>query len=477
MARPRRATRRAIAVAVALAAAVIAAAAGTLAYARLVAGFEFQRALGFQELPGGRFLVTDGGGADFTDAGSSVFIVDRGGRVSWRAEAGLRFAHSAVLLSNGNALVPDTNGDRLVEIAPDGSIAWTSESWGGGAGTLANGVRLDYPNHATELEGGRFLVSSRYGSAVIETDRTGEVYWEYYGATRQHAPRRLPGGTTLIADSDRDRVIEVAPDGGIVWSYGEGLSWPRFAQRLANGDTLITDSGNDRVVEVTPDGEIAFEYGRGELSAPYQAEELAGGTIMIADAQHGRLVEIDREGRVLWTFSRKRPLRRWLAMPSRLANGGAERADRSGRPAGWRACDLLAPDGADWYRDAYDARSGTASFAIRASLPGDDNRFWGQFVRAPREGTAVLRAWASAEGVAVGAGVGVTFVDRRGGLIGGTSSKPISGDAGWTELVAIAEIPEGTAAVGVTLSLIGPGLARWDDVTLRVLEPREADRP
>ena len=80
-------------------------------------GFFFQRALGFQVLPDGDFLVTDGGGADWSDRGSKVFIIDAGGRLRWLHEGDLHFAHSSIMLRNGNILVPDTNADA--------SSSWT----------------------------------------------------------------------------------------------------------------------------------------------------------------------------------------------------------------------------------------------------------------------------------------------------------------------------------------------------------------
>ncbi|MCX7023351.1 MAG: hypothetical protein NT080_01875 [Spirochaetes bacterium] len=427
--------------------------------------FEFQRALGFQVLPDGRILVTDGGGADFSDTGSKVFIIDRSGRVTWKAKTRLRFAHSAVMLSNGHVLVPDTNADRLVELDGAGKVAWTSQSWGGGTGLLSDGTKLDYPNHATELPNGHFLVSGRYNDLVFETDREGTVFWAFRGAKRQHAPRRLPDGNTLIADSDGNRIIEIDNSGAIVWSYSEGLNWPRFAQRLPDGNTLIADSDNDRILEVTPTGDVVFEYGRGVLSKPYQVEELPGGTILIADAQHGRLVEIDRTKKVVWTYRRRNLLKRWLSMPGILVNGGAEAVNGTGVPSDWVACDLLAPDAGVWTGDTVIKRSGHSSFSIRGNEGEGLNRFWGQYIKANAGETIVLRAYIKTESVAQGAGLSVNFVDRTGGIQGGVNSVAVSGDSDWKETVIIAPVPEGAAVIGVTLSLIGPGSAWWDDVT------------
>jgi PGF-CTERM protein len=43
------------------------------------------------------------------------------------------------------------------------------------------------------------------------------------------------------------------------WTLEGDLNWPRDADRLPSGNTLVTDSSNHRVVEVTPEGEIVWE--------------------------------------------------------------------------------------------------------------------------------------------------------------------------------------------------------------------------
>lgn len=429
--------------------------------------FVFQRALGFQVLEGGRILVTDGGGQDWSDAGSKVFIIDAKGRVLWLHDTGLRFAHSAAMLSNGNVLVPDTNADRLVELDVSGREVWTSDSWGGGTGVLSDGTRIDYPNCVEELADGRFLVSSRYTSTVLEVDRAGKVYWSYRGASKQHAPRRLASGNTLIADSDGDRIIEVDRGGKIVWERATGLRWPRYAQRLPNGNTLITDSNDNRIVEVDPSGAEVFEYGRGVLATPYQAEELEDGSIMIADAQHGRLLRIGRDKRILWKYERKRnPIARWLSLPGRLENGGAERVAADGKPDRWIACDLTAPEGAAWARDTAIKAAGDASLAISATGGPGLNRWWGQYVRHIGRGSVTLKGLVKTKGVAQGAGLSINFIDARGGIIGGANTPSASGDSDWRRVIVAAPVPKGTVAIGVTLSLIGPGQAWWDEVEL-----------
>jgi hypothetical protein len=114
----------------------------------------------------------------------------------------------------------------------------------------------------------------------------------------QHNPDYLESEdgtpTILVADSDNDRVVEFERDCGDadpglhagtppeechwdeVWELGENqFNWPRDADRLPNGNTLVTDSLNHRVVEVTPEGEVVWEART--PWGPYDAERVKYG--------------------------------------------------------------------------------------------------------------------------------------------------------------------------------------------------------
>jgi len=108
----------------------------------------------------------------------------------------------------------------------------------------------------------------------------------------------------LVADSENDRVVEYERDCGdadprlgagtppencewdLVWSV-DGFNWPRDADRLPNGNTLVADTLNHRVVEITPDGEVVWEFHA--PWAPYDAErgERASDGPTMADAGTG----------------------------------------------------------------------------------------------------------------------------------------------------------------------------------------------
>jgi len=119
------------------------------------------------------------------------------------------------------------------------------------------------------------LVSPRNFDMVLLIDReTGEIrrrlgrYGRHEILREQHNPDYLRSDagrdTFLVADSDNDRIVEYERGGErwrLSWRVGSGetLDWPRDADRLPDGNTLIGDSRNDRVIEVTPDGEVVWE--------------------------------------------------------------------------------------------------------------------------------------------------------------------------------------------------------------------------
>jgi hypothetical protein len=110
--------------------------------------------------------------------------------------------------------------------------------------------------------------------ALVDTERA-EIVWAQSGPwVRQHDAQLLPSGNLLLFDNEgdanghsRSRVIELEPaSSGIVWSYTGTAAAPleslsRSSQsRLANGNTLIVESMAGRVIEVAPDGDIVWEF-------------------------------------------------------------------------------------------------------------------------------------------------------------------------------------------------------------------------
>ncbi len=145
-------------------------------------------------------------------------------------------------------------------------------------------------------------------------------------------------GNILISDQFNNRVVEVAPDGHIVWTFGSGnptLCNPgpgtiiglNDAERLSGGLTLLAGTGipagsqsfpkgcaDNRVIVVNQQGSIVWQYGQAgvtgsgpnELNTPVFAIQLPSRNIMIVDQANNRVIEIDRSSKQLvWSYGPK----------------------------------------------------------------------------------------------------------------------------------------------------------------------------
>ena len=91
-----------------------------------------------------------------------------------------------------------------------------------------------------------FMVSLRSFDLVIEINRVGEIIWSFGPGVikHQHYPKVLDDGTVLIYDNGNGRVIRVARDHTILWTY-EGLYAPFL------GDNDLLPDGNYKIVQTT----------------------------------------------------------------------------------------------------------------------------------------------------------------------------------------------------------------------------------
>jgi Arylsulfotransferase (ASST) len=123
---------------------------------------------------------------------------------------------------------------------------------------------------------GNVLVSLRHLNMLAVMDLESDTFvWALRGSWRaQHDAKVLPNGHILLFDDEggllkhgKSRVLEISPDtGGIVWSFDGADDDPLYstirgsAQRMTGGDTLISESTSGRILEVTPDGSVVWEY-------------------------------------------------------------------------------------------------------------------------------------------------------------------------------------------------------------------------
>ena len=150
-------------------------------------------------------------------------------------------------------------------------------------------------NDVDKIGDGQYLLSPRnFDQAIVVNRSTGNVTMalgsdgNHSVLYEQHNPDYLESEdgnpTVLVGDSENDRVVEYEKRGDEwvqTWKAGEGqFTWPRDADRLPNGNTLVVDSMNHRVVEITPEGKIVWEFYA--PWAPYDVER-----VQVGDSSHG----------------------------------------------------------------------------------------------------------------------------------------------------------------------------------------------
>lgn len=135
----------------------------------------------------------------------------------------------------------------------------------------------------------QFLLSPRnFDQAIVVNRSTGDIDMrlgsdgDYDTLHEQHNPDYLTNAegtpTLLVADSENDRIVEYERRDGAwerSWLWRDGnVQWPRDADRLPNGNTLVTDTHADRVIEVAPNGSVVWQL---RFPGPYEAERLGTG--------------------------------------------------------------------------------------------------------------------------------------------------------------------------------------------------------
>ena len=129
-------------------------------------------------------------------------------------------------------------------------------------------------------------------------------------------------------------MIEVNPQGDIVWQFGSGsfTAGPQTAvgvndaQRIPGGRTLIAATGvpaatgiaglpvdgavDSRVFIVDEDGNIVWQYGQAgvsgsganQLNAPVQATYVWSGDVLITDQGNQRVIQVDARKNIVWQY-------------------------------------------------------------------------------------------------------------------------------------------------------------------------------
>jgi outer membrane protein assembly factor BamB len=202
--------------------------------------------------------------------------------------------------------------------------AWAAEPFSGGkpAGQVlaagdhrvmllspAGEVLWEYPTKLTHdawmLPSGNVLFAD--GETVTEVTREKKVVFQYRATERKgggtYACQRLADGRTFVGENSTGRLLEVDPDGKVVFTLQTSPSQTgqhqnmRMARKLANGNYLVCHSGARLVKEYNPKGEAVWEV-KVPGSLAFAALRTPKGNTLVSCLD--RVVEYDPSGKNLW---------------------------------------------------------------------------------------------------------------------------------------------------------------------------------
>lgn len=142
--------------------------------------------VGFRELDGGTIALVD---------------VERE-RVVWALTGAWKSQHDPDILPNGNLLIFDNLGDyspggesRVIEVDPShGGVVWSY------TGTPDNRLRSFWRAAQEPQPNGNVLITESQGARLVEVNRHGEVVWEYVNPARA---RNKPGRVAVVSWASR----------------------------------------------------------------------------------------------------------------------------------------------------------------------------------------------------------------------------------------------------------------------------------
>jgi hypothetical protein len=255
-----------------------------------------------------------------------VAIVNAEGKVEWEYASGYD-GHDVWLLPGGNVLLA-ASPTRIVEVSPAKEIVWSHES------KPKAGYKGRIEVHAFQrLANDVTMIAESGNRRIIEVDRAGKILAEIPLTVEHPEPhrdtrmvRKLSNGHYLVCHEGDGKVREYDATGKVVWSYAldlagrqrspghgpEGHGTEVFgAMRLANGNTLIAAGNNNRVIEVSPEGKIVWSIDHDELPGIQLAwitslHVTPEGHVIFGNCHAGpnnpQLIEVSRDKKVVWTF-------------------------------------------------------------------------------------------------------------------------------------------------------------------------------
>lgn len=242
--------------------------------------------------------------------GAKTAIIDEEGTAVWEYSGGSR---DGFVLPTGNVLLAFS--DRVEEVTKDKTVvfSYTKSKENREIGTtqrLYNGNTL-----VTEL-GNR--------PRLLEVDSKGAIAFEVplqpeteNAHMQTRMARQLRNGNYLVPHLLAFSIKEYSPDGKVIQTMKTDVdeiggrsaeNWPFTAIRLDNGNTVASLTHGNKVVELDPQGGIVWKITNEEVNGlfkdPCGSQRLANGNTVVGShaANTGiSMIEVTREKKIIWT--------------------------------------------------------------------------------------------------------------------------------------------------------------------------------
>lgn len=167
---------------------------------------------------------------------------------------------------------------------------------------------------AADVSPQRYEVIAADKDRIVRFDRAGEPVWQLDKVGPVHRIQLLDNGNILTQDG-WTKLIEVAPDKEIVWTYDattqQGVDGRKIEvhafQRLPDGNTMVVENGIGRIIEIDREGRIQHQLPfQVSKSNPHsdvrQAHKLGNGHYLVCHEADGRVCEYAADGEIVWSY-------------------------------------------------------------------------------------------------------------------------------------------------------------------------------
>lgn len=211
--------------------------------------------------------------------------------------------------AGGEVYVADDNGSRIVRYWGDGTYLGEI----GGPSDLGGAQLVGAESVAVSPTSHDLYVADTGHNRILVYDPAGTLVARWGAAEGDGASGSGPGqfshpaavavndeGDAYVADTGNNRVVELAPSGAVVASWGSrGGGDGRFRSPAgvavdAAGTVYVLDSENNRVQAFSPGGELVSKWGLrgtdyGEFSQPTAIAVGCEGDVYVADTNNNRI--------------------------------------------------------------------------------------------------------------------------------------------------------------------------------------------